>query len=344
MRGVLCQARPHMAVPEAPLVQRSAAGVFDRWATRRLLVVSGKGGVGRTTVAALMGLAIADRGRRVLVATTGHDDRLAWMLGAGKLGDTPERVAPGLWVQRLTAQTCIREYGGLVLRSQRMSTAVFDNRIVRRFMRAIPGLDDFAVVGKAWHEATRGQDFDTVVFDGPATGHLLYTLGVPLAILGAVPKGPLTREAELMQGAFEDRERVEAVLVGLPERWPLTELVELGVALRERVHMHVSTIVVNGLLPTQLPEVGPPPAAVDPEGVVAPVFAAISRLRSLGREQLTEIERWSRTEAAQACGAEALLLFPWRLAGVLDLAATRSMLAAIESSGLHSEFAAQESP
>src|SRR5688500_2535450 len=135
--------------------------VFDELATRRFVIVSGKGGVGRTTIAALCGLALAQRGRRVLVATTGHDDRLAWMLGAPALGDTPVPVLPNLHVQRLLAPTCVREYGALVLHSGRLSKAVFDNRVVSRLLRAIPGLDDFAMVGKAWHDAFRGGEYDT---------------------------------------------------------------------------------------------------------------------------------------------------------------------------------------
>src|SRR5688572_10302474 len=103
-----------------------AASVFDELATRKLVILSGKGGVGRTTTAALVGLSLAARGRRVSIATTGHDDRLAWMLGADALAATPVQVAPGLSVQRLVPQQCVREYGAIVLRSARISGAVFD--------------------------------------------------------------------------------------------------------------------------------------------------------------------------------------------------------------------------
>lgn len=299
--------------------------LLRRLATRKLLVVSGKGGVGRTTLAAMLGVAIADRGRRVLVATTGHDDRLAWMLGADALRDEPTEVAPGLFVQRLEAQRCIREYGALVLRSNRFSEAVFDNRVVRRLLRAIPGLDDFAVIGKAWHEAIRGGSYDTVVFDGAATGHLLYALGVPKAILDTIPKGPLTKEAELMQSSFEDPSRVEAVLVGLPETWPLTELAELGASLRERLRMNVAGIVVNGLWPARPEPLEVPNAALDPTGTVAPMLQRISEVTAVGQRQRASIERWSRSEAARGCGAEAFVLLPWAWGGVHDIESLRGL-------------------
>lgn len=236
----------------------SASGVAfgelaETLSRRRLIVVSGKGGVGRTTVAALLGAALAEdgrsQGRRVLVATTGHDDRLAWMLGAERLEDQPREVSPGLWIQRLVPATCIEEYGALVTGRARLSHAVFGNKAVRRLMRAIPGLDDFAILGKAWHVACRARDFDTLIFDGPASGHLRLVLGVPRAIVDTVAEGPLTREAVAMVAALEDPEQTAAVLVGLPESWPLTELGELAGALRGELNIAVDAMVINQMRP-----------------------------------------------------------------------------------------------
>src|SRR5512147_2710176 len=106
-RALLCHAPAR--VPE--LRRSDPRSVLSDLERRRLLIVSGKGGVGRTTVAALLGFALASKGRKVLVATTGHDDRLAWMLGGERLGDVPVEVAPGLEIQRLVPATCVEEYG-----------------------------------------------------------------------------------------------------------------------------------------------------------------------------------------------------------------------------------------
>jgi anion-transporting ArsA/GET3 family ATPase len=295
---------------------RPFATVFDELVTRRFVIVSGKGGVGRTTIAALLGSALAARGRRVLVATTGHDDRLAWMLGTSALGEAPARVGECLYVQRLAPPNCVREYGALVLRSTRLSSVVFDNRVVAPLLRAVPGLDEFAVLGKAWHEAFRAGQFDTVVFDGPATGHLLYTLGVPKAILGTIAPGPLTREAELMQAHFEDGASTMALLVGLPESWPLTELGELGAALREQIGIRIGAVVVNGLWPADVPAGA---------GPVSPAIAAIDRVCSIGRRQHDEVARWSTSDAAARCGADSLVFVPWRFGGVADVATLQGL-------------------
>jgi anion-transporting ArsA/GET3 family ATPase len=333
-----------MAGADEP-VPETAATVFDRLASRKLIIVSGKGGVGRTTTAALLGVALADRGRRVLVATTGHDDRLAWMLGATSLQDQAQRVTERLFIQRLEPQVCIREYGGLVLHSARLSTAVFDNGIVRRLLRAIPGLDDFSVIGKAWHEAVRGGNYDVVVFDGPATGHLLYALGVPQAILRTVPQGPLTREAERMQASFENPQVTQAVLVGLPETWPLTELGELGAALRETVKIDIASVFVNGVLPADVPQLEP--AEGDAHGAVDIVLERVAQIGRVGRRHREQIDAWRRAEAQRPSilpsgdgGARTsgdhpeapALVVPWCWEGLDDVEALRELLGELESS------------
>jgi hypothetical protein len=303
--------------------------VFEALANRRLLIVSGKGGVGRTTVSALIGLALARRGRRVLVATTGHDDRLAWMMGRDELPETPLEVRPGLSIQRLVPRRCVREYGTLVLKSERLSTAVLDNRVVRRLLRAIPGLDDFSLLGKVWHEALRARSFDVILFDGPATGHLRLNLGVPKAILESVPGGPLVKEAELIQRDLEDGTQVAAVLVGLPERWPLTELGELGASLREDIGLTISTLVVNGQWPDELPEINHLDE-LSPQ--LRPVVAAVDRITRRGRHQREQLDTWLEGETAARCGFESVLELGWKPERLDDAAALDGLADQLEAS------------
>ncbi|KIG12413.1 Arsenical pump-driving ATPase [Enhygromyxa salina] len=299
--------------------------------SRRLLIVSGKGGVGRTTVAALLGAALASRGRKVLVATTGHDDRLAWMLGGEQLTDTPVEVAPNLDIQRLVPATCVEEYGTLVTKSQRLSHMVFGNKAVRRLLRAIPGLDDFAILGKVWHEAVRARSYDTIVFDGPASGHLRLVLGVPQAILATVADGPLTREATAMRDSLQDPSVCAAVLVGLPEPWPLTELGELATALRREIGMGAGTLVVNKLWPL-LPDLGPhtlpPEASANP--AVANMLAVVNEIGERGREQREVVSAWldGRTSLD-----EQLVTVPWWPWGLDQLSDIRALLAMIQAGG-----------
>lgn len=306
--------------PHAP------AAVLDALARRRMLILSGKGGVGRTAVAAMLGLALAQRGRRVLVATVGPDDRLAWMLGAAALESTPTAIAGSLYVQRVVPQVCIAEYGAMILRSSRLSSAVFDNKVMRRLMRAIPGLDDFAVLGKLWHEACRARTFDAVIFDGPATGHLRYTLGLPATIVRTVQVGPLYKEAALMQESLQDPSETAAVLVGLPDRWPLTELGELAATLRGEIGVALGALFINGMWPEGLPELAPP-RADDAGELVAPVFAAVTTMSRQRQRQEEGIEAWLRDEREAGRATPPVVTLPWRWEGLEGIAAVQGLLA-----------------
>ncbi|PRP90995.1 Arsenical pump-driving ATPase [Enhygromyxa salina] len=294
---------------------------------RRLLIVSGKGGVGRTTVAALLGSALAARARKVLIATTGHDDRLAWMLGGEQLSDQPVEIAPGLEIQRLVPATCVEEYGALVTRSQRLSHMVFGNKVIRRLLRAIPGLDDFAILGKVWHEAVRARSYDTIVFDGPASGHLRLVLGVPQAILETVAEGPLTAEAEAMRNSLQDPSVCAAVLVGLPEPWPLTELGELATALRREIGMGAGTLVVNKLWPLL-----PPLPPREHDDAVSNMLAVVDRIGERGRDQREVVSAWL-DERANTKLDEDLITVPWWPWGLEGPKQLRELLATIEAGG-----------
>lgn len=225
--------------------------LWDSLAQRRLLILSGKGGVGRSTAALLLAIAVAQRHKRVLLATTGHDDRLAWMCGLSRLTLEAQTVAacPGLSMLRLEPPRCVREYGELMLKSRTIARALFENRLVKGLLGAIPGLDDFAVLGKVWHEAVREGRYDCVVFDGPASGHLRLTLGVPQTLIDTVPGGPLVREAQAMQQSLSDFQQSAAVLVALAQPWPLTEMAEMAVDLESRIRLRSAALMINQLWP-----------------------------------------------------------------------------------------------
>lgn len=313
----------------------STAAVFERLARRQLLIVSGKGGVGRTTVAALLGLILARAGRRVLVATTGHDDRLAWLLGGDHLSLDPRPLRANLWVQRLVPRQCVTEFGTLALRSRRLSGLVLDNPLVRRLLRAIPGLDDFAVLGKAWHEAVRADTYDAVVFDGAASGHLRFNLGVAKAIYDSVPDGPLRREAAEIDQSLRNPDQVGAVLVGLPEIWPLTELANLANDLSRDVGLSIAALVVNGI--TRVPSAVDTVVARldgrqldDVDSSLARAVQLVETVAQRRKRQRDQLAQWLDDPVAQNCREIPRLLVPWRADGLArdnDLAA---LLATIE--------------
>jgi anion-transporting ArsA/GET3 family ATPase len=222
-------------------------------ADKRFVLVTGKGGVGKTTVCAADALSLAAKGKRVLVAMCNAKERLSGMLASGPIGPTVVAVQPNIWAVNMLPEKALEEYGVLVLRSRALYKTLFDNAYVRTFLRAVPGMQEWAMLGKAWwHTTERLPDgtfkYDVVILDAPATGHGLDMLRVPKVIIDVVPPGLLRRDAERAWALFKDGETCAIVLVTLPEEMPTTETIELAAALRE-LGLPVGRVVVNGLLP-----------------------------------------------------------------------------------------------
>jgi anion-transporting ArsA/GET3 family ATPase len=222
-------------------------------ADKRFVLVTGKGGVGKTTVCAAEALALAAKGKRVLVAMCNAKERLSVMLGVPSIGSDVVPVADGVWAVNMSPDKALEEYGILVLHSRALYKTLFDNRYVRSFLRAVPGMQEWSMLGKAWWHTTETfpdgtARFDVVILDAPATGHGLDMLRVPKVIMGVVPAGLLRRDAERAWTLFQDREACAIVLVTLPEEMPTTETIELAAALTE-MGLPIGRVVVNAVLP-----------------------------------------------------------------------------------------------
>ena len=218
----------------------------------RFVIVSGKGGVGRTTVAATLARAAAASGKRVLLAAAAATDRLGRMFGQSQpLGPSITALAPGIEGVNITPASSLHEYGLKVLRSELITRAVFENRAVRGLLGAIPGLDAYALLGKAWWHTTETQEgrprYDLVVFDGPATGHAALMLRIPQAILNVMPKGPLAGDARAIIELLRDPARAALVIVTLAEDLPAREASELAAQARGPLAIPLGPLVVNAL-------------------------------------------------------------------------------------------------
>ena len=218
----------------------------------RFGIVSGQGGVGRTTVAATLARAAAAAGKRVLLAAAAATDRLGRMFGQSQpLGPSITTLAPGIEGVNITPASSLHEYGLKVLRSELITRAVFENRAVRGLLGAIPGLDAYALLGKAWWHTTETKDgrprYDLVVFDGPATGHAALMLRIPQAILNVMPKGPLAGDARAIIELLRDPARAALVIVTLAEDLPAREASELAAQARGPLAIPLGPLVVNAL-------------------------------------------------------------------------------------------------
>jgi len=228
---------------------------------KRLILVAGKGGVGRSTVAAAIAAACARRGRKTLLFQANATDRFGDYFGKPPVGTEIVQLAPNLHAVNTTPAAALEEYGMMILKFRTVYEMVFENRLTRAFLRAIPGLDDYSLLGKAWFhfkEEKRGKPvWDTIVFDLPASGHSVSLLRVPWVIVDTVPDGPLTRDARSVQQMLRDPVTCGLVMVTLAEEMPANEARELAAKLDTLLGMRPHNLVVNQLYPQRFPDGAP---------------------------------------------------------------------------------------
>jgi Mrp family chromosome partitioning ATPase len=218
---------------------------------RRLAVVTGKGGVGKSTVAAALAIHAARSGKRVLVCEVNAQERIAPLLGARPSGPHVREVLPRLHTVNVTPHEAMREYGLKVLKFQTIYEAVFENRMVRHFLRVVPGLAELVMLGKILHEVRAVEGgrprWDLVIMDAPATGHAVQLLRVPQTLLDAFPPGPLRHDAEWMRALLLDPTITGIVLVTLAEEIPVNETIELDAEIRGVLGMPRAALLVNAM-------------------------------------------------------------------------------------------------
>jgi anion-transporting ArsA/GET3 family ATPase len=276
------------------------------FAPRRFLFITGKGGVGKTTVTAALASALAARGLRVLVTVCGAKERLSTLLGAPPLGSAISELSQNIWGVRLVSEVALREYGTLKLKNRVLVDAIFDSKYVTGFLSGTPGLKEWSLLGKAWYHATEEESdgrprFDVVLFDAPATGHGLDMLRVPKVIVDIAPPGVLRSDAERAWEMFRDPSRSGVVVVTLPEEMPTNETLELCTALERELTLPIAELVVNSLLPTLFSSAEASElAALGASSGVSPAHAVFdSAARRAVRERIQEesLQRLSRIGA-----------------------------------------------
>ena len=245
----------------------------------RVVVVAGKGGVGKTTVTAVIARAASNAGRRVLVVELDGKPALAGLV-------------PDLEVMTISPPEALDEYlrdNGFARIAKRLNrTGVID-----MVGTAAPGIDDIVVLGKI-KQLERSGEYDLIVVDGPAAGHAITFLTSASGLADSVRSGPVRSQADAVLEMLRDGARCQVVLVTLPETTPVNEVIETAFALEDQVGVQLGPVVVNGIdQGVDLPDVDAVEAAVaglDRASAAALVEAATFR-RSRREMESEEIGR-----------------------------------------------------
>lgn len=227
---------------------------------RRFILVMGKGGVGRSTVAAALGLAAARSGRKTCVAELYGQGRVASVLDLDGRAFLPRAVVPNLDTLSLTPAECLEDFARRKLKLDRFIRPLLNNRMVSSFIDAVPGLHDLLQLGKLenllFEPLPLDPRYDVIIVDAPATGHGLTLLSAARTMTDMARMGPFHDLARVIEDLLSDPRNTAIVLVSLPEDLPVNETLELIAAL-EADRALLGGVVANGVRSPVIPPTPP---------------------------------------------------------------------------------------
>lgn len=215
---------------------------------RRLVFVTGKGGVGKTSVAAALALLAAGRGKRTLVCEVDAKGNLADFFEAPPNDFEPQELSPGLYAMAMDTEASLREYLRLQLKVPLLARIGPLARSFDFVASAAPGVKEILTVGKLCWEV-KERHYDLVVVDAPATGHVVAQLAAPQAINELVKVGRVQDQTRWMVDLLSDPRTTAAVIVAAPEEMPVTETLELVARIRSETTVRLAAVIVNKVLP-----------------------------------------------------------------------------------------------
>ncbi|HEV3231283.1 MAG TPA: ArsA-related P-loop ATPase [Candidatus Dormibacteraeota bacterium] len=227
----------------------SAPGLLDDLLAHRLVILTGKGGVGKSTSSAALALIAARRGKRVLLIEVDAKGNLADFFDSRRAGFAPRRFHEGVYGLSMQANESMREYMNLSLRMPGFSLKPLEG-FIGYVSGAIPGLKEILVTGKIYWEEKQVEPggrprWDLIVVDGAPTGHVVSQLGAARHLAELVRSGPIHDQAIAVGDLLADRTRSALVLVSTPEEMPVSETIDLAGRFERETDIRPAALLVN---------------------------------------------------------------------------------------------------
>jgi anion-transporting ArsA/GET3 family ATPase len=277
---------------------------------KHLVYVTGKGGVGKTTIAASLGLAAAGRGRRTIVCEVAEQHRVSRAFRRAGVGHEEEvQLAHNLWAITIDPQRALEEWLAGQLHARALFHALVQSSAFQYFVAAAPGAKEMITLGKVWELAQserwdrRNRTYDLVIVDAPASGHGVAMLSTPRTFSEIARVGRIRRQADKVGALLRDGERTGYLAVAMAEEMPVAETLELQERLRRAVGLGLDAVVVNAVYPDRFSraEAQTLRAAADDghdPGAVAALRAALAE-HERARAQRAHLRRLRRGAGAK---------------------------------------------
>ena len=219
------------------------------------MFVTGKGGVGKSTISVALGLAAANRGKRTIVCEIGGQETASRVFRRAEIGFHEVEVSDNLWAISIDPDHSLREYLLLQLKVRAMRDMLVRSRIFNYLAAATPGLKELVTIGKIWELAQpdrkvkKGREYDLVVVDAPATGHGIGFLQTPRTFAGIARMGPIHSQAKELDRYITDHETTGVAIVSIPEEMPVNESASLEETLDKELGVAVDRVYMNAMYP-----------------------------------------------------------------------------------------------
>ncbi|HEX4110404.1 MAG TPA: ArsA family ATPase [Solirubrobacteraceae bacterium] len=223
---------------------------------RSVLLVTGKGGVGKTTIAAALGLLAVERGHRTMLVELGDQHRVPRLFGVAdpELGEEAQ-LADGLWTTSIDPYQTLIEWMDTQIAGRVPARVLGGSQTFHYFVAAAPGAKEVLAMTKVWDLAQaerwqrKARRYELVIVDAPATGHALGMLRAPRTVAGVARVGPVAHQAQRVRDFLEDPEHSGVMAVAQPTEMAVTETLDLGRRLDDEIGQALEAIVVNGVVP-----------------------------------------------------------------------------------------------